>query len=56
MTIGTGLAIAGMWLSIAAIILGYEKMSEKAGFSPFGVLVVICVAAAASASMGQAVH
>ena len=53
MTLGTGIAVAGMWLSIATIILGYEKAAKGAGFSPFGILVVLVVAASVTASVAM---
>lgn len=55
MSIGSGIAIAGMWIAMAIIILGFQKISTKSEFSPFGVLL-LCVIAAIATGTAVGVH
>lgn len=55
MTIGDGIAIAGMWIAMAVIILGFQRFSTKTEFSPFGVLL-LCIIAAIATGTAVGVH
>lgn len=47
MTLGAGIAIAGMWVAVAMAIVGLEWIDHgsKEGLSPMGIIVVVIIAA-----------
>lgn len=53
MTIGAGIAIDGIWLSTAAIILGYQKTTKKMEMTPFGAALIVVLAIWATAYVAK---